>query len=154
MKQARQTYTGEFKREAVELVMRSGKSMAEVERELGLSKGLLKQWVRDAKRDGEQAFPGKGRLKADDERVRRLERELAAAKPYLERALAIREAVLGKEHPDTATSLNNLGMLLKKNSDLAAAKSYLERALAIFEKSLGSGHPSTQTVRSNLAALQ
>lgn len=92
MKQTRQTYTGEFKREAVELVTHSGKSMAEVERDLGLSKGLLKQWVGDAKGNGEQAFPGKGRLKPEDERVRRLERELAVVKEerdILKKAIAI-----------------------------------------------------------------
>jgi hypothetical protein len=32
--------------------------------------------------------------------------------PLSERALAIREKALGPEHPDTATSLNNLGLLL------------------------------------------
>lgn len=92
MKQARRIYTREFKQEAVDLVTRSGKTMAEVERDLGLSKGLLKQWVSDAKRDGEQAFPGKGRLKADDEHVRRLERELAHVKEerdILKKAIAI-----------------------------------------------------------------
>jgi hypothetical protein len=35
--------------------------------------------------------------------------DYAAAKPYLERALTIREQVLGKEHPGTALSLNNRG---------------------------------------------
>lgn len=92
MSQERRTYTREFKCEAVELVTRSGKPMAEIERDLGLSKGLLKQWVREAKRDGEQAFPGHGRLKADDEQVRRLERELAIVKEerdILKKAIAI-----------------------------------------------------------------
>lgn len=80
MSQEHRRYTREFKREAVELAARSGKPMAELERDLGISKGLLKQWVRAAKADGEQAFPGHGRLKPDDERVRRLERELAIVK--------------------------------------------------------------------------
>ena len=31
--------------------------------------------------------------------------------PLAERALAIREKVLGKEHPDVASSLNNLALL-------------------------------------------
>ena len=35
------------------------------------------------------------------------------AKPLIERALEIREQVLGPEHPETAESLNNLGVLLK-----------------------------------------
>lgn len=43
--------------------------MAELERDLGIGKGLLKQWVRNARQDGEHAFPGSGRLKVDDERV-------------------------------------------------------------------------------------
>jgi hypothetical protein len=34
----------------------------------------------------------------------------AEARPLQERALAIREKVLGHEHPDTATSLNNLAI--------------------------------------------
>ena len=51
--------------------------MAELEVELGISKGLLKQWMRAAKRDGVEAFPGNGRLKASDEELRRLQRENA-----------------------------------------------------------------------------
>ncbi len=61
MSQIRRTYTSEFKREAVELATQSGKSMAAIERDLGLSKGLLKQWLRAAKADGQAAFPGHGR---------------------------------------------------------------------------------------------
>jgi hypothetical protein len=38
--------------------------------------------------------------------------DYAGAKPYLERALEIYEAVLGPEHPYTAGSLNNLGFYL------------------------------------------
>ena len=37
----------------------------------------------------------------------------AQARPLFERALAIREKALGPEHPDTATSLNNLASLLQ-----------------------------------------
>ncbi len=53
--------------------------MAEIERDLGLSTGLLKQWVKAAERDGDEACWGKGRLRASDEQVRKLERELAIA---------------------------------------------------------------------------
>ena len=35
------------------------------------------------------------------------------AEPFLQRALAIRERVLGAEDPDTASSLNNLAGLYK-----------------------------------------
>jgi Flp pilus assembly protein TadD len=36
------------------------------------------------------------------------------------------EAVLGPEHPNTATSLNNLGSLLQVQGDLAGARLYYE----------------------------
>jgi len=39
----------------------------------------------------------------------------AEARPLFERALAIREKVLGAEHPGTATSLSNLGRLLRRH---------------------------------------
>ncbi|MCZ7542260.1 MAG: IS3 family transposase [Anaerolineae bacterium] len=38
------TYTQEFKLEALELLMHSGKSAAQLERELGITKGLLLKW--------------------------------------------------------------------------------------------------------------
>ena len=74
------------------------------------------------------------------------------ARPLYERALAIREKVLGAEHPDTATSLNNLASLLQAQGDLAGARPLYERALAIREKVLGAEHPDTATSLNNLAA--
>jgi tetratricopeptide (TPR) repeat protein len=56
------------------------------------------------------------------------------ARPLFERALAIREKVLGAEHPDTTESLNDLASLLQAQGDLAAARPVHERALAISEK--------------------
>jgi hypothetical protein len=53
------------------------------------------------------------------------------------RALAIREKMLGPQHPATAQSLNNLAGLLQAQSDLAGARPLVERALAIREKVLG-----------------
>jgi tetratricopeptide (TPR) repeat protein len=79
--------------------------------------------------------------------------DLQAARPYYDRALQIREAVLGPTHPDTAQSLNNLGMLLQAQGDLQAARPHLERALQIVELRLGADHLTTRTIRANLAAL-
>jgi hypothetical protein len=54
----------------------------------------------------------------------------------LERAVAIQEKALGSEHPETATTLSNLAILLQeKGDDLAGARLLLERALAIRERS-------------------
>ncbi|NJP06849.1 MAG: tetratricopeptide repeat protein [Chloroflexaceae bacterium] len=53
------------------------------------------------------------------------------ARPLLERALAISEQALGPNHPDTASALNNLALLLVDQGDYAAARPLYERALAI-----------------------
>ena len=63
-----------------------------------------------------------------------------AARPVLERALAIREKVLGPEHVDVAASLNALGLLFEHQGDYAAAERHLEHALAIRERALGLEH--------------
>jgi tetratricopeptide (TPR) repeat protein len=75
------------------------------------------------------------------------------ARPLFERALAIREEVLGPDHPDTATSLSNLANLLDDQGNHAAARSLCERALAIREKVLDPEHPDTAISLNNLAAL-
>ena len=56
--------------------------------------------------------------------------------------MAIEERVLGPDHPDTATSLNNLGALPQAKGELAAAQPLYERALAICEQVLGSVTPT------------
>jgi tetratricopeptide (TPR) repeat protein len=76
-----------------------------------------------------------------------------AARPLYERALAIREKVLGPQHADTAGSLNELAGLLQDQGDLAGARPLFERALAISEKVDGPEHPSTARSLGNLALL-
>ncbi|HRQ41353.1 MAG TPA: FxSxx-COOH system tetratricopeptide repeat protein, partial [Chloroflexota bacterium] len=78
---------------------------------------------------------------------------LMAARPYSERALSIREKVLGPEHPHTAASLNNLGALLQTIGDYQGARPYYERALSIYEKVLGPEHPHTALSLNNLGGL-
>lgn len=78
---------------------------------------------------------------------------LEGARTHKEQALAVWQAVLGEQHPPTATSLNNLCMLLKDLSNLTEARSYLEQALLICEQVLGPEHPNTQIVRHNLVSL-
>lgn len=92
MTKQQQKYSKEFKLETIELARTSGKKDSQVERELGLSRGSLYNWRKEVERDGPQAFPGKGRLKPDEEYVRGLERELAIVqqeRDILKKALAI-----------------------------------------------------------------
>ena len=73
---SRREYTKEFKQEAVTLSSQDGVKVAQVARELGISPALLYRWRAEMRVDGEEAFPGKGKLKASDEEVRQLQREL------------------------------------------------------------------------------
>ncbi len=73
--------------------------------------------------------------------------------PFLERALALDEKMLGPNHPDTATSLNNLGFALRVQGDFAGALSHYERALEIRTKALGLDHPETARSLNNLGYL-
>jgi transposase len=76
MTKTRRTYTREFKLEAVRLWQTSGKSAAQIERDLGIGGGCLYRWKRKLAEGGENAFPGHGRLTPEQERVRQLEREV------------------------------------------------------------------------------
>ncbi|MFI5457438.1 MAG: tetratricopeptide repeat protein [Isosphaerales bacterium] len=78
---------------------------------------------------------------------------LAEAEPLHRRALAIKEASYGPDHPDVATALNNLALLLKATNRLAEAESLYRRALAIAEESYGPDHPDVARDLNNLSVL-
>ena len=92
MKKVRKKYEREFKMEAVRLLEASGKSASQLERELGIGKGNLWRWKRKFAADGEDAFPGHGRLTPEQERLRQLQREngiLREERDILKKAIAI-----------------------------------------------------------------
>jgi tetratricopeptide (TPR) repeat protein len=80
--------------------------------------------------------------------------DLMGAQPYLERAVATYEQAIGPSHPDTATALFNLGLLLQELGDPGGARPLLERALVIRVQTLGSDHPDTHRVSSHLAQVR
>ena len=85
-------YDREFKIEAVRMASELGVSATEVEKRLGIGQGVLSRWKRELARDGKQAFPGKGHLKAEDEAMRRLKHEnerLRRERDILKKAVAI-----------------------------------------------------------------
>ncbi len=92
MQKVQKTYTPEFKREAVRLAQTSGKSIAQVARELGISDTSIHQWRKELTDHGSEAFPGSGHQTAQEEEVRRLKRELEVVKQerdILKKALGI-----------------------------------------------------------------
>ena len=54
------------------------------------------------------------------------------------------------EHPDLATSYNNIGVVYYHKGDYESALDYFQKALAIREKVLGVDHPRTIYVRNNI----
>ncbi|MEY8018582.1 transposase [Mycobacterium servetii] len=80
MGSTRRKFTPEFKAEAVELVIKSGKPIAEVARDLGIGDGTLGNWVKAAKKRGEfkekpLEIDERARLKELEEENRRLKME-------------------------------------------------------------------------------
>jgi transposase len=79
MEKTRRKYSKEFKLEAITLYENGERSQEEVERELGITKGLLGKWIETLQKQPkkEEAFPGNGRLPDSEARIRQLERENA-----------------------------------------------------------------------------
>jgi tetratricopeptide (TPR) repeat protein len=61
------------------------------------------------------------------------------------------ERLLGKEHPETLTSVNNLALLLMDQGDYEPVGPLYRRALEARERVLGKEHPDTLTSVNNLA---
>ena len=72
----RRVHSKEFKLEAVRLAQQPGATVSATAEHLGIHKTTLRQWMRELVAEGDQAFPGQGRLKADDEEIRKLRLEL------------------------------------------------------------------------------
>jgi transposase len=77
MSKQRKQYTVEFKREAVQLWESSGKAAAEIEKDLGITPGLLYRWK---SRLAKQAAAEADGSAAESAELRRLKRELALVK--------------------------------------------------------------------------
>ena len=73
--------------------------------------------------------------------------------PLYERALSIRQMTLRPDHPDIATSLNNLASLYQDIGRHADALPLFERALSVREKALGPENLKTGFTLNNLARL-
>ncbi len=69
------------------------------------------------------------------------------------KALPIWKNVQGPGHPETATNLNNLAVLLMVQGDYDSARQYFEEALDIRKRVLGLVHPETAQCLQNLGDL-
>ena len=88
----RRSFDRVFKVEAVRLVTEDGRKVREVARQLGIGANQLHRWKDQLAKDGEIAFVGKGRLRPEQEELRRLSRELVDVteeRDILKKAVAI-----------------------------------------------------------------
>ena len=91
MANQRRTFSEEFKREAVALVVEHGYSYAAAGRSLGIRGNLIGRWKRQLEDNASAAFPGKGKRTADQQRIYELEtenRRLRMEKEILKKATA------------------------------------------------------------------
>jgi tetratricopeptide (TPR) repeat protein len=82
------------------------------------------------------------------------EGKASEAEPLAKQALAVREKVLGPEHPDLVKSLNTLACLYGAEGKPAEAEPLYERCLALAEKTRGPGDLSVASVLDNLATVE
>ena len=68
-------------------------------------------------------------------------------------ALSIREKSLGYEHPDTATTYNNIALVYNNQGDYTRALEWYSKALIIFENTLGTEHPDSAATYNNIAGI-
>lgn len=77
----RQSFTKEFKLEAIGLLESSGKPAAEVARELGIRRNQLYKWAEQLQTKGKDSvFPGHGRRAGGEAELATLKRENARLK--------------------------------------------------------------------------
>jgi transposase len=88
----KKTYTKEFKLGAARMVVDEKVKATKVARDLGVSNSALAKWVRDYRKNGSGAFPGKGLLAPADDEVKSLQKQLRRAemeRDLLKKTIAI-----------------------------------------------------------------
>jgi len=76
----RRQFTREFKLEAVRLIKERGVSYARASEDLEVHPTQLRDWVKKFAEDPQQAFPGHGQQKPEQQEIAQLKREVARLK--------------------------------------------------------------------------
>ena len=75
MSASQKRYSREFKIELVRRIQESGRTQAEVAKELGIAANTVSRWVRQYRREKTEAFPGRGSQTSQNALISRLRRE-------------------------------------------------------------------------------
>lgn len=90
MRRTRKKYTKEFKRDAVNLILRSERSIRKIAAELGVEYNLLCRWKREFDSHEEKAFPGQGNpVEAELAKLKRELLDVKEERDILKKAVAI-----------------------------------------------------------------
>ena len=92
MSTTRKKYTKEFKAEAVEYLLKTGKKITEVSKSLGIEYWQLSRWKTAYLKGGKKAFAGKPDLTPEQLEIKGLKKALEDAqmeKDILKKAMAI-----------------------------------------------------------------
>ena len=76
----RRTFSSEFKKSAVEMVIGGGKRLQDVARDLEIQGAMLSKWENDYLKYEDKSFPGRGNMMDKDNELRQLRSELARVK--------------------------------------------------------------------------
>ncbi len=80
--------------------------------------------------------------------------EYSKALSYYEKDLEISQKTLPANHPDLATSYNNIGGVYRNMGEYSKALSYYERALDIWQRSLPPNHPDLKSVKESIEIVK
>jgi transposase len=94
--QKKRTYTPEFKKDALRSVNEQRYKVPESERNLRIHSTLLKRWKTELASTGPNTFPGKGRLRSEQEELQRLRKE--------NQQLRMERDILKRQRPSLPTS--------------------------------------------------
>ncbi|WP_368489422.1 transposase [Clostridium sp. BJN0013] len=73
----RREFSVEYKKEIIKLITEQGRKVTHVAREIGVSESAVRKWVKEYGTHGDNAFPGKGKLRSEDEKLRLLKKKMA-----------------------------------------------------------------------------
>jgi transposase len=90
MRRTRTKYTKEFKKDAVNLILRSERSIRKISDELGVEYNLLCRWKREFDTHEEKAFPGQGNpVEVELAKLKRELLDIKEERDILKKAVAI-----------------------------------------------------------------
>lgn len=88
----RREFSVEYKKEIIKLITEQGKKVTHVAKDIGVSEATVRRWVKEYGTHGEDAFPGKGKLRPEDEEIRKMKKKMAdleAENAILKKAICI-----------------------------------------------------------------